>query len=227
MPRRHVSGDIKNRIPYLRYVEQLSVKEIARILGIQKTLIYDTLAKYQRYGVTYNPTVYATFSGGRGRKLDAVDVQFIRALLYQEPCMYLDELQDELWIRRGVLVSISCLRRTLRRLRLSHKHITIRALERNDLDRSAYMNKIGELITDPAQLMFIDEAARNKKNPTRRKGWSSIGTRCIQRRCFVRGQRFSILPVLTMDGIIAHDILPGSVSSEKFVQFLHDHVVSN
>lgn len=140
--------------------------------------------------------------------------------------MYLDELQDEVWNRRGVLVSVPCLRRTLQRLRLSHKHITIRALERDELQRSAYMNRIGELITDPAQLLFIDEAARNNKNPTRRKGWSSIGTRFIQRRCFVRGQRFSILPVLSMDGIIAHDILPGSVTSEKFVQFLRDHVVS-
>jgi hypothetical protein len=89
------------------------------------------------------------------------------------------------------------------------------------------MNDIGELITNPAQLMFIDEAARNKKNPTRKMGWSSIGTRCVQRRCFIRGQRFSILPVLTMDGIVAHDILPGSVTSEKFVRFLRDHVASS
>jgi transposase len=134
MPRRHVSGDIKDRIPYLRYVEQFSVKEIGRILGVRKTLIYDTLANYQKYGVTYNPTAYTNFSRGRRRKLDSVDLRFIWALLNQEPCMYLDELQDQLWIRRNVFVSIPSLLRTLRRLRFSHKHITVQALERNDLD---------------------------------------------------------------------------------------------
>jgi len=37
------------------------------------------------------------------------------------------------------------------------------------------MNNIGDLITDPAQLIFIDEAARNKKNLTWKIGWSLIG----------------------------------------------------
>ena len=96
MPCRHVSRDMKARIPYLRYVEHFSVKEIERILGVRKTLIYDTLTNYQKYGVTYNPTAYTKFQRGRHRKLDSVDVRFIRALLDQEACLYLDELQDAL-----------------------------------------------------------------------------------------------------------------------------------
>ena len=227
MPRRHVSQGIKDRIPYLRYVEQLSVKKIGHILGVQKTLIYDTLANYQMYGVTHNPTAYTNSPQGRHHKLDSVDVRFIRAQLEQEPCLYLDELQDILLARRNISVSVSTLLRTLRHIHFSHKHISIRALERNDREWSAYMNHIGELITDPAQLMFIDEAARNKRNPAWKMGWSLIGTRCVQCRCFVRGQRFSILLVLTLDGIITHDIIPGSVTSETFVEFLREHVVSN
>ena len=58
-------------------------------------------------------------------------------------------------------------------------------------------------------------------------GWSLEERWCVQRRCFVRGQRFSILPVLTMDGIIAHEIFPGSVTSEMFARFLRDHVVGS
>ncbi|KAF8997024.1 hypothetical protein BDQ17DRAFT_1192393, partial [Cyathus striatus] len=50
-----------------------------------------------------------------------------------------------------------------------------RALECNDFERSAYMNIIGELVMDPAQLMFVDEAARNKKHPVRKYGWSLEG----------------------------------------------------
>ena len=139
--------------------------------------------------------------------------------------MYLDELQDELLRRRGVDVSVPTLLRSLRRLHFSRKSVSIRALECNDLDRSIYMNQFAELVTDPAMAMFIDEAARNKKNPSRKMGWSLSGRRCVERRCFVRGQRFSILPVLTLDGIIAHDIIPGSVTSGSFVKFLRTHVV--
>jgi DDE superfamily endonuclease len=41
----------------------------------------------------------------------------------------------------------------------------------------------------------------------------------------VRGKRFSILPILTLDGIIAYDIIEGSVTTEHFVQFLQELVV--
>jgi len=108
----------------------------------------------------------------------------------------------------------------------SCKHISVKALEQNDYEQSAYMNHIGELITDPAQLMFIDEAACNKKNPAWKMGWSLAGTRCVQHWCFVHGQKFSILPVLMLDGIITHNIIPGSVTSETFVDFLREHIVS-
>ncbi|KIK36704.1 hypothetical protein CY34DRAFT_39772, partial [Suillus luteus UH-Slu-Lm8-n1] len=37
--------------------------------------------------------------------------------------------------------------------------------------------------------------------------------------------RYSILPILTLDGIIAYDIIEGPVTSERFVQFLQEHVL--
>ncbi|KAF8994283.1 hypothetical protein BDQ17DRAFT_1194522, partial [Cyathus striatus] len=36
--------------------------------------------------------------------------------------------------------------------------------------------------------------------------------------------QFSILPVLTLDGIISHDIILGSVTSSLFLKFLNDHI---
>ena len=56
-------------------------------------------------------------------------------------------------------------------------------------------------------------------------GWSHLGARCVQRKCFVRGRRFLILPIITLDGIILHDIIEGSVTSEQFVEFLCELVV--
>ena len=222
-----ISRDLRERIPYLRFVEHFTVKEIVRILRIKKTVVYNTLANYQSFGVVHNPNAFTQHCRGHRRKLDSTDIRLIKSLLKQNPCLYLDELQEELLTRRNATVSVPTLFRTLRRLRFSHKWVSRRALERNNLERSAYMNYIADLVTDPAQLMFVDEAARNKKNPTREFGWSAIGMKCVHSRCFVRGQRFSILPVLTIDGIIAHDIIPGSVTSTTFVNFLRQNVVSN
>ena len=225
MPRRYVSRDLKERIPYLRYGEGFSVKEIGKILGVKKSMIYQTLKYHQNHGVTYNPTAFSTISQGRPRILTSDDLSLIRSLLSQNPCIYLDELQDELLRRRGASISVPTLLRSLRRLHFSRKSVSIRALERNDLERSMYMNRVADVILDPSMLMFVDEAARNKKNPSRKMGWSLHGKRCFQRRCFIRGQLFSILPVLTLDGIIAHEIIPGSVTSDLFVKFLQEHVV--
>jgi len=64
------------------------------------------------------------------------------------------------------------------------------------MDHALYMNRFSDLVSDPAMVMVIDEASRNKKNPTRKKGWSLRGRHCYQQRCFVRGKRCS--PVLTL-----------------------------
>ncbi|KAF7372070.1 Tc1-mariner class transposase [Mycena venus] len=138
--------------------------------------------------------------------------------------MYLDELQEKMLTQRGVDVSIATLLRTLRRLHFSRKCVSPRALQRNDTLRSAYWIRIADLVPDPNMLMFIDEAAKNDHTTTRQKGWSLMGMRCIQRRAFVRGKRFSILSVLTLDGIIAHDVIEGSVNTQRFIGFLEEHV---
>jgi transposase len=107
------------------------------------------------------------------------------------------------------------------------------------------MNKIASIVTNVHQLMFIDEAAQNRRTLGRFYGWSIRGMKCVQRRFFVRGDRFSILPILTIEGmyhsrklaihsilshlgilgIPAHDIIHGSVTAAKFTRFLKDHVV--
>jgi len=224
MPPRNptVSRDLKARIPILRFELGLSVKEICKILGVRKSFVYKTLRYYCIYGTTVNP--HTRWSFGR-RKLSQIDLAFIRDMIAQQHSLYLDEIQQELVARRGILVSIPTLVRTLRRLDFSHKKASARATERNELMRAAFMNKIGSEVLDPNMLMFTDETAKDEQTSGRRMGWSKVGTQCVQRRCFVRGQRYSILPVLTLDGLITWDIIEGSVTSERFVQFLRENVI--
>ena len=78
------------------------------------------------------------------------------------------------------------------------------------------MNHIADIITNADILMFVDGATWNCHTSGRHKGWSFNGQRCVQHRFFVQGEHFSILPVLTIDGIITHDIIPSSVTADCF-----------
>ena len=222
MPHHHVSCDLKRRIPVLRLELGFSVKEICKILDIRKSLVYQTLRYHFIYGTTSNPHARSQYGP---RKLTSVDIAFIRDILGQQHTTYLDEIQDELFSRCGTLVSIPTLARTLRRLDFSHKRVSAKAIERNELLRAAFMNKIGTEVPDPTMLMFTDETTKDKRTSFRRNGWAKVGKRCVQRKYFVRGRRYSILPVLTLDGLITWDIIEGSVTSERFVEFLRENVV--
>lgn len=217
-----ISKDSKAQIPVLFHQQGLKVKEICLLLDISKSVVYRALSYTRAYGVPYNPHAHKL---GRKRVLSQGDLKFIIALLTRRHSIYLDEIQEQLYQERGVSVSLATLQRALRRLHYSHKGVSVRALERNDLLRSAFMNEIADVVTDPDMLMFVDEAARNKRTSARKKGWSLVGKRCVQRQCFSRGERFSILPILTLDGIITYDIIPGSVTSERFLEFLRELVV--
>jgi hypothetical protein len=89
------------------------------------------------------------------------------------------------------------------------------------------MNRIADIVPDANMLMFIDEAGKDEHMIGQWKGWSLVGMCCVQHRLFVRRKCYSILPVLTLDGIIAHDVIDGSVNMECFLGFLEEHVVCN
>ncbi|KAJ8509197.1 hypothetical protein ONZ45_g8604 [Pleurotus djamor] len=162
---------------------------------------------------------------GRPRLLNTSHTNTIQALIERQHTIYLDEIQDKLAEIHGIHASIPTISRVIRRLNFTRKTTSARALERNELNRSIYMNRIAGLASDPDMLMFVDEAARNRRTSARTQGWARRGARCVQRRFFVRGQRYSILPILTLDGIITYDIIHGSVTSERFLKFLREFVM--
>ncbi|KAI0338968.1 hypothetical protein BDW22DRAFT_1337197 [Trametopsis cervina] len=51
-----------------------------------------------------------------------------------------------------------------------------------------------------------------------------MGRACVKRELFIRGQRYSILPALTTEGIIALDIFEGSVTKDRFINFIREDI---
>lgn len=225
MPGHHhlVPPCIKAQVPLL-YHDNHSVKDICHILGLKKSLVYKILSFHSKYGTITDPYKYSR-SLGRRRMLTSTDVDFISAIVQHRSTIYLDEIQHELWAKRHKSISLSTLLRTLRRLCITRKVISAPAMERNEEARALYMNRIVADVPDTNMLVFIDEAAKDRRTSTRQHGRSIRGVRCCVERYFVRGTRYSIIPAITLDGIIAYDIIEGPVDSQRFLKFLKEHVV--
>ena len=176
MPCCKVCGDLKAQIPDLFHQHRFKVKEICCILNVKKSVVFQMLSYAYVYGVPYNP-----FANKSGQKclLFVGDIKFIIALLTCRHTMYLDEIQDCLFIERGTSACIVTLQATLHCLCYFHKLVSACALERNDLLWLVFMNNIANNVTNPNMLMFVDKAAHYKRTSVRAKGWLLVGRRHV------------------------------------------------
>lgn len=150
-------------------------------------------------------------------------MEFLANTVKSTPSIFLDELQEKLLAERSIEVSLATISRSLARLALSEKSLAKEAAERDDMLRAIWQFEIGQY--DAHQLVFLDESAVDDQTGYRTRGRAPIGRACVCRTTFLRGVKYSILPALSLDGIIALDIFEGSVNRERFIQFLREQVV--
>ncbi|KAF9472492.1 hypothetical protein BDN70DRAFT_768506, partial [Pholiota conissans] len=72
----------------------------------------------------------------------------------------------------------------------------------------------------------LDEVSKDERTLIRARGRSRKGTRAVQKGVFVRGRRFSAEGLLTIDGMIANTVVEGSMTRDRFLQYLEFTVVS-
>jgi hypothetical protein len=72
----------------------------------------------------------------------------------------------------------------------------------------------------------MDESSKDGRTITRLYGYSKVNSRASKKVVFVRGKRFTLLPALTEQGIIAVDIIEGSCTKQRFKEFVVSQVVS-
>lgn len=159
---------------------------------------------------------------GRKRFFDRDDLNFIESILLAEPALFFeDKLHGVRAVR--VEVSISTLSRTLNRLAITHKAVTKEAMEWNEHLHATWRIVMAQY--DARQLVFIDEAGVDYHTNIRTNGRAPLGQACVHRTNFLRGQKYSILLALSLDGILALDLSEGSVNRERFVGFLCEPLI--
>jgi transposase len=118
------SNDIKACIPFLLR-EGYRVKDICRILGLGKTLVYKYIQNYMQHHHTIH---HPQQSIGRPRVIKHAHVNFIHQRLSTHHSHYLDELQTELFHTFNIHPSLPTICRTLQRTSLSRKHLLKQAI---------------------------------------------------------------------------------------------------
>jgi hypothetical protein len=94
-------------------------------------------------------------------------------------------------------------------------------LERNEQDHEEYM----ALITAhyrPGQLVFADKSHFNRLTLRSPYAWALRGERATKYEFFHRGNKYSILPALSLDGILHLKVIENAVTGNIFCQFIED-----
>ena len=86
------------------------------------------------------------------------------------PDAMLEDMQEWLWDRLDVSVSITTISRTLKRRKWTRKKLKKRASEQCPFLRDAWMGRLTGWRAD--QLVFLDENAANEHTKDRKYGWS-------------------------------------------------------
>jgi len=133
--------------------------------------------------------------------------------------MALSELQAELREMYAIDISLQTIARSLQREGYTMKTVTRCALERNEQDREEFKTLIDTHFR-PEQLVFADESHFNRLTLRRPYAWSIRGERAVRHEYFVRGTKYSILPALSLDGILHLEVIDNAVTGEDFFRFI-------
>ena len=121
--------------------------------------------------------------------------------------------------RQGYTMKMVCCLGLLASLRLTIYKVTCPALERNKQDYQEYMVLVAAHF-HPDQLVFADKSHFNRLTLRRPYTWSIRGE-CDQHYEFTfQGTKYSMLPVLSLDGILHLKVLKNAITSEDFWQFV-------
>jgi len=218
---RTISKDVKE-LALTLMMRGLALDEVANLLSVSERSIYRWKKNFSDYQEVEKPP---TAPRGRPRVLTPEILDVLHILLQHEPSSFLHEMQIWILLEYGINVSVPTIQRNLSFLGLTHKKLTTLARERNDNKRFEWIEWVNEYFT-ASQIVCTDESYKDARTHARTYGRAMRGIDAFELTAFVRGERYSILPALTTEGVIAAEVIKGPVNGEMFIAFILNKVVS-
>jgi len=192
----------------------LKTHEIAYHTGINVRTIRRVIGLWRKTGSVNRKPLQA----GRPRALTGYHISYVEGLIERQPDIYLSEIQDQLLEAFNITASLSTISLSLKRRGYTRKKISRAAIERDEERRNQYQALIAEY--PPETHVYVDESACNRHTSNRGYAWAPTGDRARRHDYFVRGTRYSILPAISLDGVLHLDIITHSWTAEEFRKYI-------
>ena len=159
------------------------------------------------------------------KKVDNSGELFILGLLLENPSLYLGEICQEINSTFAVRVTPSTVCRIIHRNGFTRKKIQQVAKQRSVEFRGKFFTEVQHY--QPEQFVWVDESGCDKRDHIRKFGYALRGEPPVCHRFLHRGQRISMITALSTTGIVANEIIKGTVNGETFLDFVHGSLIPN
>ena len=220
MPFRKICDGTKHTAMLLADRGRDTVAEILDVAQMSRATFYRMRERWNRTGSIARRRV---LRAGRPRKLSHTLVNETVRWVERSSTLYLRQLRRRLYFRSGMEISISTVHRTLKRRGITLKKVEKVASERDPLKVADYIRRISRYTQE--QLVFVDECSKDDRTCFRQYGRGPSGQTVTVRGPFIRGDRYSLLPALDVNGIFAYKTVKGSFTKARFYDFIRNHVV--
>ena len=197
----------------------LSTEDLAKLFKVCERTVRRYLKRFQLTGEVQ------AIQARHGPKLLLGEFEQLTLLrlIFNKPGIYLKEVQSKLIHVYGTSISLSTICRTLKVMGCSRQAMHRVASQRSDNLRAKFMAHVS--MYDPAMLVWLDESGCDKRNTVRKHGYSIRGIPLCDQRLFVRGTRYSAIPIVSTAGI--HDVYlaEGNVNGHKFLRFVKESLL--
>ena len=202
----------------------MDLKSIAHVLDVSTRSISRWIFNVSIYGDVGLPKSPLK---GRPRVCKSSTLDRLTKFLLKNPTVYLDEVQFWLSVEEGILISTSTIHRYQKYvLGFTNKCVTGSAIERNNKECVHWYDEAQGMLYD-FQILCTDQSYIDDRTGTCQKGYAIRGEECFVPSPFCQGDRYTINPVLSVDGFIALEIVEGSMDGTKFYDFILLQVVSH
>ncbi|KNF03100.1 hypothetical protein PSTG_03684 [Puccinia striiformis f. sp. tritici PST-78] len=221
-------------VKYARDVKAIVVKLSRR--GVPLTQINltldldvskDSLARWNSLYVGTRDVIRdPAFYADRGRPLAFTleEAEFVLTALDHEPDLYLDEIQSFITAMTGTTHPLATISDELKnRLHLTKKKARTVNPAQCPMKRAGFITQIGPIPSN--YLVFIDECGVSLSTHMRDKAWSRRGRRTKRLRRALGAPRISVLPAVSLCGMLAVMAHEGSMLRIDVEFFLEDVLI--
>ena len=156
--------------------------------------------------------------------LDCEAANTLSLWMQQNPTACLNEVQLFISGGLGKYLSRTAIHYNLHFMGFTNKHVANTAIKRNEEAWALWWSEVQGIVMD-FQLVFTDQSYFDDHTGAQQYGYSLWGEECFVPSPFCQGERFTVNPVLSIDGFIALDIVEGSINAARFHDFIVLEVV--